>query len=124
MTVALVISVTYTVDWTEELPPVTGETSVEDGTLLAGADSVGPAGEEGALTAGEDGTAPAGEDGALLAGADPVGAGTSTVVEIVLRAVNSVVITLGVLRTIVDPEVVKVWPTGQVVTVELVISVT
>lgn len=27
-----------------------------------------------------------------------------------------VVITLGVVKTVVDPEVVNVWPTGQVVT--------
>ena len=87
-------------------------------------DGTEPTGEDGEAPAGEDGTAPAGEDGALPAGADPVGAETSTVVETVLWTVNWVVITLGVLKTIVLPEVVKVWPTGQVVIVELVTSVT
>jgi len=37
--------------------------------------------------------------------------------------VTEVVMTLGVLRTTVEPAVVKVWPTGQVVTVSLTTSV-
>jgi len=44
-------------------------------------------------------------------------------VEMVAVEVTAVVITDGVLRTVVLPAVVKVWPTGQVVMVELTISV-
>ena len=49
--------------------------------------------------------------------------GTTVEVEIVAVEVTEVVTTLGVLRTVVEPPVVRVWPTGQVVTVSLTISV-
>lgn len=44
--------------------------------------------------------------------------------ETVLLAVTEVVMTDGVVKTVVLPEVVRVWPTGQVVMVSLVTSVT
>ena len=42
----------------------------------------------------------------------------------VLLTVTAEVMTEGVVRTVVLPEVVKVWPTGQVVTVDFTTSVT
>jgi len=50
-------------------------------------------------------------------------AGMTVEVEMVAVEVTAVVMTDGVLRTVVLPAVVRVWPTGHVVMVELTISV-
>lgn len=83
---------------------------------------IGPA---GAAETGEElaPMAPATED----AGDEPAATGvevTKTVVEMVVWVVKTVLMTLGAVRTMVEPEAVMVSPTGQVVTVVWTTSVT
>lgn len=109
------------------------DTGAETAGAEAGVDATG-ADEAGADEAGAVAT------GAELSGAEetgtavelePVMAATSEedgttepVTEIVVWWVCTVEMTLGAVRTVVTPPVVRVWPTGQVVTVSWTTSVT